>query len=282
MISFLNMKGGVGKTTLAVNVAYGLSYFNDKDVLLVDVDPQFNATQYLVAGQHYLDYIEDEENLTITDIFRSNPLTFPTTTGAGKKEARPKPTLENSTIKINSWRDGPGKLDLIPSNLGLMTVETSDRGAENRLARFLDQIKEAYDFIIIDCPPTISIYTCSAFLASDFIVTPVKPDYLSSIGLPLLDSVITKYERDYNKKIIKLGVIFNMVNTRHILDRRVMQEIRVSGRPYFTNYLRNSTTIARAVRARQPIYRYKDSKRKHGPDINNICNEMIQKMENAQ
>jgi len=273
------MKGGVGKTTLAVNVAYGLSFYNDKDVLLVDVDPQFNATQYLVQGAKYVKYIEDEDNLTITDIFRSNPLTFPTTTGTGKKIARPKPTLKNTTMNVVSYTNGPGKLDIIPSNLDLMTVETSERGAEYRLARFLDTIKEAYDNIIIDCPPTTSIYTCSAFLASDAIVTPVKPDHLSSIGLPLLDNVIAKYENDYAKKVTKLGVIFNMVHKGHRLDRRVMQEIRLSGRPYFTNYLRSSTTIARSVQARLPIFRYDDSKREHGPDLRNICNELLQKME---
>ena len=85
VISFLNMKGGVGKTTLAVNVAYGLAFFKDKDVLLVDVDPQFNATQYLVSGPTYVSYTDDENNLTITDVFRSTQLTFPTTTGSGKK-----------------------------------------------------------------------------------------------------------------------------------------------------------------------------------------------------
>jgi len=281
-ISFLNMKGGVGKTTLAVNVAYGLAFFNDKDILLVDVDPQFNATQYLIQGARYVKYIENEDNLTITDIFRSNQLTFPTMTGSGKKIARPEPSLNNSTLRVASWSDAPGKLDLIPSNLDLMMVESSERGTEYRLARFLEKIKDAYDYIILDCPPTISIFTCSAFLASDAIVTPVKPDHLSSIGLPLLDSVIVKYENDYDKAIIKLGVIFNMVNKRHNLDRRVMQNIRVSGRPYFNSYLRNSTTIARAVQARLPIFAYDDSKSKHGPDIKNICNELIQKMEDSE
>jgi chromosome partitioning protein len=191
---------------------------------------------------------------------------------------RPQPTLQNTTIEIVHWSNAPGKLDIIPSNLDLMMIESSERGTEYRLARFVEKIKGAYDYLILDCPPTTSIYTCSSFLASDAIVTPVKPDHLSSIGLPLLDRVIAKYENDYNKKIKNLGVIFNMVHKGHILDRRVMQSIKLSGRPVFNYYLRDSTLIARAVRVGQPIFIYPQSKEEHGSDMRNICSEIVEKV----
>lgn len=275
VISFINMKGGVGKTTLAVNIAYALAYFFRKKVLLVDVDPQFNTTQYLVTPKNYMKYIEDDSNLTVFDIFRTGPLTMPTTVGQGRKEVRPAPTLKNTTIPI--YNDG-GKLDLIPSALDLMTLESSARGTENLLARFLHSTKSAYDNIILDCPPTTSIFTVSAYIASDAFVTPVKPDYLSSVGLSLIDSAIAHYEDRFSKSINLLGVVFNAVNRSYTLDRDVMRQVRESGRPVFGTYLRRSTNIAKAVRAHQPIFIYPQSKEVHGPDIRKLTEELLEKL----
>lgn len=280
VVSFINMKGGVGKTTLAVNIAYCLSWIFEKSVLLVDIDPQFNATQYLVSAPHYVKYIEDEEKCTIMDIFREKPLRLPKTASKGDKIARPEPTLENSTINIVYSLDGSfrPRLDLIPSNLELMVLEISERGTEYRLARFLEKVKGRYDYVLIDCPPTTSIYTKAAFLASDALLIPVKTDHLSSIGLPLLDSVIEKYEHDYAHKVEKLGIVFNMVNKAYNLDKKIMRDIKNSGRPVFENNVRRSTTIARAVENRQAIFRFRDSKISHGPDIINITKEFLVKL----
>lgn len=275
VISFINMKGGVGKTTLSVNVAYALAYFFDKKVLIVDVDPQFNTTQYLVTPQDYIKYIEDDTRLTVFDIFRTGPLTMPTTVGQGRKEVRPAATLKNTTIPIYHDR---GKLDLIPSALELMMLESSTRGTENRLAGFLHSTKNAYDNIILDCPPTTSIFTISAYIASDAFVTPVKPDYLSSVGLALIDSAIVQYQQDFSKSVTLLGVIFNAVNRSYTLDRDIMRQVKDSGRPVFRNYLRRSTNIAKAVRAHQPIFLYSQSKEEHGPDIRKIAEELLEKL----
>ena len=276
VVSFINMKGGVGKTTLSVNVAYALAYFFKKKVLIVDVDPQFNTTQYLITPRDYIEYVKVDSNLTVFDVFQAGPLTMPTTVGQGRKEVRPAPTLKNTTISI--YNKDEGKLDLIPSVLDLMTLESSERGTENRLARFLHSIKDAYDNIILDCPPTTSIFTISAYIASDAFITPVKPDYLSSVGLSLIDSAIAHYEKNFSKSVKLLGVIFNAVNTSYTLDKDVMRQVRKSGRPVFDSYLRRSTNIAKAVRQHQPIFLYPKSKEEHGPDIRKMTEEFLGKL----
>jgi len=276
IISFINMKGGVGKTTLAVNVAYALAYFNKKRVLLVDVDPQFNSTQYLITPEDYLKYVEDDQRLTVFDVFQGVPLFMPTTVGQGRKEVRPAPTLENTTIHIFEGNDG--KLDLLPSALELMTLEYSDRGTENMLDVFLHSVESAYDIIILDCPPTTSIFTVSAYIASQAFLIPVIPDYLSSVGLSLIDSAVAYYKLRFRKSVKLLGVVFNAVNSSYTLDKDVMQSIKASGRPVFKNYLRRSTRIAKAVRAHQPIFLYHESKEDHGADIRKLTEELIEKL----
>lgn len=275
IVSFINMKGGVGKTTLAVNVAYALSYFHHKKVLIVDVDPQFNTTQYLVTPKDYVDYLKDEKNLTIFDIFRGGHLKMPTTVGRGIREIRPAPKLSNTTISI--YKNG-GKLDLIPSALELMTIESSERGTENLLSSFLKSIEDAYDHIILDCPPTTSLFTISAYIASDAFITPVKPDYLSSVGLSLIDSATSHYQIRFSKSVKLLGVIFNAVNKSYRLDREVMRQVKNSGRPVFDNYIRRSTTIARAVRQHEPIFLFSESRREHGPDVRRLTEEIMTKL----
>lgn len=275
IISFINMKGGVGKTTLAVNVAYALAHSFKKQVLIVDIDPQFNTTQYLLFPKAYMEYIQDDSNLTVYDVFRGGPLTLPTTVGQGKREVRPAPTLKNTTIPIY---DASGKLDLVPSTLDLMTLESSERGTENMLSGFLHSAGNAYDLVILDCPPTTSFFTISAYIASDAFLVPVVPDYLSSVGLSLIDSAIDLYSKRFSKKVDLLGIVFNAVNRHFNLDKEVMSQIKQSGRPVFENYLRRSTEIAKAVKAHQPIFLFSESKQKHGPDVINIAQELLVKL----
>ena len=117
-------------------------------------------------------------------------------------------------MRVRIYGNKNKNLDLIPSTLQLMELDTSKRGTENRLKRFISKIRRAYDIILIDCPPTLSIFTLSAYLASDAYIIPIKPDHLSSIGIPLLRRAIQEYEEDYNKKLDFLGIVFTMVDLR--------------------------------------------------------------------
>ena len=138
VISFVNMKGGVGKTTLAVNVAYGLAYLHEKKVLIVDSDPQFNATQYLLQDDVYLRHINDQTKGTLKDIFLpSRPGPVSTTLGTSKPIQKRGMSLAQCSIPIFSFGANRGKLDLIPSSLSLMEIETSRRQTESKLKIFL-------------------------------------------------------------------------------------------------------------------------------------------------
>ena len=259
VISFINMKGGVGKTTLAVNVAYGLAYIHKKKVLIVDGDPQFNATQYLLADDEYLKHIKDKRKGTLYDIFvPRRPGTISTVTGSSKPTNKTKMSLDASTCSVFNGGENHGKLDLIPSTLTLMEIETSKRGTENKLNAFLKEKAQGYDYVIIDCPPTISIFTQAAILASDKYLVPIKPDPLSVIGLPLLERWLGDFTDDAGTAVESVGLVFTLV--RGPLPNRmreVMEDLRHSRKDeVFAAHLSEATCVAQSVEDHKPVFLY--------------------------
>lgn len=244
VITIINMKGGVGKTTLSVNIAYVLAKFHDQKVLLIDIDPQFNATQYLVEQSNIIDHFKTKK--TVYDILmpvREEDVTL----SAKKKTSKAKPeVLGEYLINIVKYDNG-STLDLIPSSLKLINFETTKRGVENRLKKFISEKCKHYDFVIIDCPPTLSILTLSAYLASEHYLIPIKPDYLSSLGLPLLERGLEEYEELYGHSLNLLGIIFTMINLRPKVTEEIMEEIKGSGRHCFDNSSTHSTRVAESV-----------------------------------
>jgi chromosome partitioning protein len=247
VISFMNMKGGVGKTTLAVNVAYALASLHQKKILLVDGDPQFNATQYLLSPKVYLDHINDPKKGTIEDIFLPRrPGAVSTHSGTAKTFNKTKMGLADCTIKIFDGGRG-GKLDLLPSALSLVEVQNSPRQTEARLRAYLQEKATHYDAVIIDCPPTISIFTLAAMLASDKYIVPIRPDSLSVIGLPLLERYIEDFMTDAGQKIEQVGMVFTLVRgpTPHAM-RNVMEDLRKQRKSaVFTDHLRCRRGVGR-------------------------------------
>lgn len=260
VISFMNMKGGVAKTTLAVNVAYGLAKVHQKNVLIVDGDPQFNASQYLLEDDAYLAHIEDTKKGTLRDIFVSRrPGAVNTTNGTSKHVSKAAMSLASCTCSIFNGGSGKGRLDLIPSTLGLMEIETSKRGTEAKLKTYLREKATGYDYVIIDCPPTISIFTQAAILASDKYLVPIKPDPLSVTGLPLLERWLEEYTDDAGLKLEQVGLVLTLV--RGATPQRmsaVMADLRAQrGEDVFTTHLSESTDVAESVEAHKPVFLYK-------------------------
>lgn len=275
VVSFINMKGGVGKTTLAVNVAYSLAYWHGLKVLLVDIDPQFNASTYLMSTEAYLSHIKDDsEKATTFHIFESKrPPTPSIVDGSAKTDSKIRLPL---SAYVHSVYHGDGKLDLIPSTLSLMELETSRRGTEQRLQNFLKEKAAGYDYVLLDCPPTISIYTQAAILASDKYLVPLKPDPLSTIGLPLLEKWLDDFIDDAGKRIQKVGIVFCLV--RGPLPNQmkfVMDDLRNRRTDeVFQPQLSESTKVAESVEKHLPVFLV-DASSKSAKEVIEITQEFL-------
>jgi chromosome partitioning protein len=272
------MKGGVGKTTLAANLALGLARFHNKRVLLVDLDPQFNATQYLMWSEDYLAHIKDGKKCTIKDIFiarTSESVGFASETII--KDTKVKPTKDNCIVRIYNNASG-GVLDLVPSTLDLMEADILGRGIENKLKNFLDKIKKGYDYVLLDCPPTISLFTISAFLASDSYLTPIKPDWLSSIGLSLIDRAMRRFSDNYGKEIEYLGLVFVMAKPTRLM-KSIMKQLRAYPQlNCFESAFSDSTRIAETG-PHLSVFDLTGKNAKYGIQMRSIVDEFVLRVE---
>ncbi|AIQ62557.1 hypothetical protein PSTEL_05025 [Paenibacillus stellifer] len=244
VISFLNMKGGVGKTTLCKEMALFLSEFNkdNNKILVIDIDPQSNCTQ---------SFFEKYNIMQIDDsLFEKDKL--PSISKVFSSSVTRQSTLDEVIIKLtDTLHLLPGDLDTV-----FMERETSTGAAEQKLLNFImeNKLKEKYDYIFIDCPPTYSFYTVSALLSSDYYFVPVKPDAYSVLGLDLLERVVRELKKGYriffeHKPITNLGVIFTMVGGTSIQGfRRNIESIKSSFASkdiyFFTNEFRKIDRLA--------------------------------------
>lgn len=279
VISFINMKGGVGKTTLACNVAYGLAQIHRKKVLLIDIDPQFNASTYLMLGPDYIRHRDSAKQHNVVDIFTANVSdTFDTLHGKKKRSSK-KPLGLSSYLHQVYTTANSGRLDLIPSDLRLMNIQDSERGTENRLRVFIEEKCTSYDYILIDCPPTISIFTQAAILASNGYLVPVKPDPLSTIGLPLLERWLSRYCDMQGMQINQVGIVFTMAreNTNQMSEQ--METLREErGDMVFDALMGQSIRISESVENHQPIHRYVPSS-KWARQSKAITREFLERLE---
>ena len=214
VVSIANQKGGVGKTTTTVNLSTILAK-KGKKVLLIDTDPQGNATSGLG--------ITKEVEISVYDILVGEN-TF--------EEAIKKTTIKN--------------LDICPSNISLAGAEVqlvSMMSREQRLKVKLDAIKDNYDFILIDCPPSLGLITLNAFTASDSVLIPVQCEYFALEGLGQLLNTINLVKKHLNKNLEIEGALLTMYDARTNLSNQVVKEVK----KYFENKV-YKTVIPRNVR----------------------------------
>lgn len=205
VLSLVNMKGGVAKTTLAVNLSDVLNRREGKRVLIIDIDPQFNATQCIMNGNSYKEHLSKEGN-TVLDIFNDTPLSVVSSVN-GTTTIPPKKIEDIIPINV---REG---FDLLPGALELYRLEMgSGQGKEMRLRNYISYLRESdlYDWVIIDTPPTPSAWMSAALIASDFYLTPVRPEPLSATGIDLLRVVVNGITSNYGLKLTCLGVVLTM------------------------------------------------------------------------
>ncbi len=248
-VSLINMKGGVGKTTLAAQLAHAAARRNFR-TLAVDLDPQANLSQALLSPEKYVKHLRDKKP-TIVQIFEQY---FPPTEGS----ASPRP-LDISDVILKKAAHSPD-LDLIVSRLELSHTLKNPTGKERRLAKALTKIAEDYDLILIDCAPTESILTEAAYHASRYALVPVKPEFLATIGLPLLARSIQEFKYDNGDHALDIcGIVFNHSSSysdgpegsRSI--KEVQTEAKKNGWPVFETHVRYSRSYAKAAREGTPI-----------------------------
>lgn len=201
-VSLINMKGGVGKTTLAFNLAWHSAWQAKLRVLAVDLDPQANLSQYFMGAQKYLAYLNADQG-TVVDIFEQF-------SAPKLKNGAPALVSPSSVIHhLRAWDDG-SLLDLIPSRLELAWTLKNPTEKSQLLPQFLAKVSDNYDLILIDCAPTESILTAAAYRSSRYVVVPVKPEFLATVGLPLLARSLDEFRLMHQDQTLDMaGIIFN-------------------------------------------------------------------------
>ncbi len=270
-ISFINMKGGVAKTTLSVNVAHCLHSRYNMRVLLIDIDPQFNATQCILSGDEYIKHLQLGKETVLSIFDRSLYPSVGLVSGSKIKE----PKSLDDVIPLTT---GKG-FDLLPGTLDLYRLEMgSGEGRENRLRKYLEKIEDKYDYVIIDTPPTPSIWMTSALIASDFYLIPVKTDPISLTGIDLLYGIIDEKTENFGLKIQCCGLVFTIVETHTNNYKNALKSIKASARwkdKLFTKHLSKRTNIANEQLRQKYILDMDDSDTKI--QIVSITHELIER-----
>ena len=264
------MKGGVGKTTLAVGLAWELA--REHSVLLVDVDPQFNATQWLIRDEDYLGWLRSPVKRTVFHVFVSEDTLGGIGGFSGKTKKKTPTTLKNAVMQVSH---GGTTLDIVPSSLELITLDAAPRGTENRLNTFLQPARRKYDFVIIDCPPTASLFSLSAHIASDAYLVPIKPDPLSVLGLPLLERTIDSYTDLSGHTVIRLGLVLTMFRKTNAMRKAVKELQSEYPDEVYSAALHQTTGVAEAVESGLPLQRFHKTRNNAGVPLGEIATEFL-------
>ena len=270
------MSGGLPETTLAVGLAWELA--QQHRVLLVDVDPQFNATQWLVDDEQYLSWLTSPSKRTVFDVYASEESLGGIGGFSDKRKKKSPTTLKNTVMQVT--HNGI-TLDIVPSSLELITLDAARRGTENRLNLFLEPARQKYDFIIIDCPPTASLFSLSAHIASDAYLVPIKPDPLSVLGLPLLERTIADYTNSYAHRVKRLGLVPTMFRKTTAM-RNALRDLRAQypGEVY-SSAIHQTTGVAEAVERGLPLQRFSKTRNKPEVPLKDIAAEFLERQGNV-
>lgn len=225
-IAITNQKGGVGKTTTALGLAAGLQA-NGMTVLLVDMDSQGNASA--AAG-----LIIENDRKTIKDLLAGN--------------AAPDEFIVQTEM-----------VDIIPSNNSLKDLEKAliDNEAFDNLKNVLKPVKEKYDFILIDCPPSINSFTKNALVAADEVIVPVDVSFFAILGLKQLLEEIENIKKSLNQGLRLRGVLACKYDRRNNLSEQVLDTLRASfPDKFFKTVIRVNIDIVKAQIAQENIFKY--------------------------
>ena len=223
VLAIVNQKGGVGKTTTTFNLGVALAHSGRK-VLLIDADPQGDLTTYM--GWHNADNLP----VTLSTIMSRciNDMDI------------------NSEEAILHHNEG---VDLIPTNLELASLEVSLVNAMSReytMRNCIEDLKSKYDFILIDCMPSLGMITINALACADKVIIPVQSEFLAAKGMNHLMNTIMKVRKNINKELDVSGIVLTIVDGRRKLSKEITEELKETYGKVFKIY---ETQIPRAVKA---------------------------------
>lgn len=288
VISMINWKGGVGKTTLTLHLATGLANQYRKSVLLIDLDAQCNLSFLAIGLSSYVAHAYERKNPTLKNVF---------------DEYFSRSILDvNDVILQRRVRSRAGKIytkvDIILSHqeltlLDMKLAREKRSGQDHReetkfeieklsvIKNVIDSVIDKYDYVLIDCPPNVNLVTQNAFFASDYYVVPAIPDFLSTVGISLINKYMDQFNKDYASMwgyagLSNLyvdtkfgGIIFNMVDERNGQPKNGHQQIidstttQLGANAIFSNYITDGDGISTAAQMNLPVYAYNDLPRSH-------------------
>jgi len=248
IVAIANQKGGVGKTTTSINLAASLGVL-EKKVLLIDADPQANATSSLIE----------------------NPESIPGTYELIEHQLDAKELITKTTSP---------NLDMIPANINLVGVEVElidkiDR--EKMLKKALENIKNEYEFIIIDCPPSLGLITLNCLTSANSVLIPIQCEYFALEGLGKLLSTVRKIQQLHNPKLDIEGLLLTMYDSRLKLSNLVIEEVKTHFQEIvFNTIIQRNVRLSEATGHCKSILKY-DATSRGAINYLNLAKEFLEK-----
>jgi chromosome partitioning protein len=250
VIAIANQKGGVGKTTTAINLSAAIAK-SGKKVLLIDLDPQGNSSLSFLDNK----VIEQSIYDLLTD-----------------STSKPENIIKPTSI--------PG-LDVMPSRINLAKFESKLIGefdAPFRLKDRIDGLTKSYDYILIDTPPTLGLITVNALVASDYVLVPIQPSYFALEGTDDLLETVEKIKARPNPRLQVLGVVITLLDKRTTLARDIQEQIRtVFGDKVFSTVISKSVRLEESPAYKETIFTFAPTS-SGATEYSSLCDEVMSRV----